>query len=179
MAVSKAKKIEQVEKLSAELKSVKTAIVGSFSKLTVLQDFELRKSVRSAGAKYRVVKNTLVERAAKGTAIEPGLKDLAGVTSIAYTEGDPVVLAKALSKYAKDTPEYMFKAGVVEGRIISIKEIEALASMPGREEIYSKLPFLMNAPAQRLVTVVNAVGRDVAVVLNQGVEKKEFSEVAG
>ena len=176
MAVSKAKKIEQVEKLSAELQSVKTAIVGSFSKLTVMQDFELRKSVRGAGAKYRVVKNTLVERAAKGTAIEPGLKELAGVTSIAYTEGDPVALAKALAKYAKDTPEYSFKAGVVEGRVISIKEIEALAAMPAREEIYSKLLFLMNAPAQRLVTVMNAVGRDVAVVLNQGVEKKKFSE---
>src|SRR5438477_4461276 len=176
MAVSKAKKIEQVEKLSAELQSVKTAIFGSISKLTVLQDFELRKSVRSAGAKYRVVKNTLVERAAKGTAIEPGLKDLAGVTSIAYTEGDPVVLAKALSKYAKDTPEYSFKAGVVEGRVISIKEIEALASLPSKEEIYSKLLFLVNAPAQRLVTVMNAVGRDVAVVLNQGVQQKKFKE---
>ena len=176
MAVSKAKKIEQVEKLSAELKSVKTAIVGSFRKLTVAQDFELRKSVRSAGAKYRVVKNTLVERAAKGTAIESGVKELTGVTSIAYTEGDPVALAKALAKYAKDTPEYTFKTGVVEGRLISIKEIEALAAMPSRDEIYSKLLFLVSAPAQRLVTVMNAVGRDLAVVLNQGVEKKKFSE---
>jgi len=176
MAVSKAKKVEQVEKLSAELKNVKTAIVGSFARLTVAQDFELRKSVRGAGAKYRVVKNTLAERAAKGTSVESGLKGLTGVTSIAYTEGDPIALAKALAKYAKDTPEYSFKSGVLEGRVISIKEIEALATMPGREEIYSKLLFLMNAPAQRLVTVMNAVGRDVAVVLNQGVEKKKFKE---
>src|SRR5438552_18363248 len=106
MAVSKAKKIEQVEKLSAELQSVKTAIVGSFSKLTVMQDFELRKSVRGAGAKYRVVKNTVAERAAKGTAIEPGLKELAGGTSVAYTEGDPVAVCKALAKEAKSTAEY-------------------------------------------------------------------------
>jgi len=176
MAVTRARKTEQVEKLGRDLQNVSTVIVTTYTKLTVPQDYELRKLLRSSGAKYAVVKNTLVERAAKGTAIEPGLKELAGVTSIAYTEGDPVALAKALAKYAKDTPEYSFKAGVVEGRVISIKEIEALAAMPGREEIYSKLLFLMNAPAQRLVTVMNAVGRDVAVVLNQGVEKKKFSE---
>ena len=176
MPVTKARKIEQVEKLSLELKNAKTAIVGSFSKLKVSQDFELRKSVRSAGAKYQVVKNTLAERAAKGSAIEKALENLAGVTSVAYTEADPVALAKALSKYAKDNPEYTFKAGVVEGRVISLKEIEALASMPSKEEIYAKLLFLMNAPAQRLVTVMNAVGRDVAVVLNQAVEKKKFKE---
>ena len=82
------------------------------------------------------------------------------MTSIAYTEGDPVALAKALTKYAKDNPEFTFKAGVVEGRVIAIKEIEALATMPSKEEIYSKLLFLINAPAQRLVTAMNAVGRE-------------------
>ena len=121
---------------------------------------------------------TLAERAAKGTKVEGALKDLAGVTSIAYTEGDPVALAKALSKYAKDNPEFTFKAGVVEGRVISVKEIDALASMPSKEEIYSKLLFLINAPAQRLVTVMNAVGRDLAVVINQGVEKQKFANNA-
>jgi large subunit ribosomal protein L10 len=132
--------------------------------------------MRGAGARYRVLKNTLAERAARGTEIEPALKDLAGVTSIAYTEGDPVALAKALAKYAKDNPEFTFKAGVVEGRVISIKEIEALATMPSKEEIYSKLLFLINAPAQRLVTAMNAVGRNLAVVVNQGVEQKKFKE---
>src|SRR5215472_11492947 len=176
MAVTKAKKIEQADKLSAELKNVKSAIVGSFNKLTVAQDFELRKSVRSAGARYRVVKNTLAERAAKGTAIEEVVKNLAGVTSIAYTEGDPVALAKALSKYAKDNPEFSFKAGVVEGRVITIKDIDALATMPSKEEIYAKLLFLLNAPAQRLVTAMNAVGRNLAVVIDQGVKKKKFKD---
>ena len=176
MAVTRAKKIEQVEKLSSELKNVSSLIVATYSKLTVAQDYELRKTLRSAGAKYRVVKNTLAERAAKGTKVEEALKDLTGVTSIAYTEGDPVALAKALSKYAKDNPEFTFKAGVVEGRVISIKEIQALATMPSKEEIYSKLLFLMNAPAQRLVTVMNAVGRDLAVVIDQGVEKNKFKE---
>jgi len=178
MAVAKAKKIEQVEELSGQLKGVGNVIVGTFAKLTVAQDFELRKSVRGAGGKYRVVKNTLVERASQGTALEPVLKGLTGVTSIAYTTGDPVALAKALQKYAKDNPEFKFKAGVVEGRAIQVKDIEALATMPSREEVLSKLLFLINAPAQRLVTAINAVGRDLAVVINQGVQEKKFKEEA-
>jgi len=176
MAVTKAKKIEQVEELGQELKTVSSMIVASYNKLTVAQDFELRKTLRTTGAKYRVVKNTLAERASKGTKVEAALKDLSGVTSIAYTTGDPVALAKALSKYAKDNPEFTFKAGVVEGRVISIKEIESLATMPSKEELYSKLLFLLNSPAQRLVTVAGAVGRDLAVVINQGVEKQKFKE---
>jgi len=175
MAVTRARKKEQVEKLSADLKNVSNAVVATYTKMTVSQDYELRKALRGAGAKYQVVKNTLAELAAKGTKIEEGLKNLTGVTSIAYTTGDPVAMAKALTKYAKDTPEFTFKIGVVEGRVISIKEIEALASMPSKEEIYSKLMFLINAPAQRLVTVMNAVGRDVAVVISQGVEKGKFA----
>ena len=175
MAVTRAKKIEQVERLTEEFQSASHAIVGTFSKLTVEKDFELRKAVRGVGGRYRVVKNTLAERAAKGTQVEQAMKDLAGVTSIAYTSGDPVALAKALSKYAKDNPEYTFKAGIVEGRVIAIKDIDALASMPSKEEIYSKLLFLITAPAQRLVTAVNAVGRNVAVVLNQGVGQNKFA----
>jgi large subunit ribosomal protein L10 len=178
MAVSRAKKIEETEKLSIELKKVSSLIVTTFTKLTVAQDFELRKTVRASGAKYTVVKNTLAELAAKGTKVEEALKNLSGVTSIAYTEGDPVALAKALSKYAKDNPELTFKSGVVEGRVISIKEIDALATMPSKEEIYSKLLFLISAPAQRLVTVMNATGRDLAVVINQGVEKQKFTNDA-
>ena len=104
------------------------------------------------------------------------MKNLSGVTSIAYTQGDPVALAKALAKYAKDNPEFTFKAGVVEGRVVSIKEIEALATMPSKEELYSKLLFLISAPAQRLVTVMNAVGRNLAVVVDQGVKENKFKE---
>jgi len=147
MAVSKAKKKEQVEKLSADFKNVSSAVVATYSKLKVSQDYELRKALRGTGAKYKVVKNTLAEKAAKGTKLEDGLKNLAGVTSIAYTTGDPVAMAKALTKYAKDTPEFTFKVCVVEGLVISIKEIEALATMPSKEELMSKLLFLINAPA--------------------------------
>jgi large subunit ribosomal protein L10 len=175
MAVSRARKKEQVEKLSADLKNVSNAVVATYTKMTVAQDYELRKALRGAGAKYQVVKNTLAEKAAEGTKVADGLKNLSGVTSIAYTTGDPVAMAKALTKYAKDVPEFTFKVGVVEGRVVSIKDIEALANMPSKEELYSKLLFLVSAPAQRLVTVMNAVGRDVAVVLGQGVEKGKFA----
>ena len=176
MAVTKAKKTQQVEKLSKDLSDVSNVVVATYTKMTVSQDYELRKALRGAGAKYQVVKNTLAERAAKGTKVEGALKELSGVTSIAYTTGDPVAMAKALTKYAKDTPEFTFKVGVVEGKVINIKEIEALASMPSKEELYSKLLFLINAPAQRLVTVMNAVGRNLAVVVDQGVKEKKFKE---
>jgi large subunit ribosomal protein L10 len=176
MAVSKARKTEQAEKLGKELSKVSNVVVATYSKMTVAQDYELRKALRGAGAKYQVVKNTLAERAAKGTKVEGALKDLVGVTSIAYTTGDPVAMAKALTKYAKDTPEFTFKVGVVEGKVISIKEIEALATMPSKEELMSKLLFLVNAPAQRLATVMSTLGRNLAVVIDQGVQEKKFKE---
>jgi large subunit ribosomal protein L10 len=179
MSVTKAKKTEQVQKLKTELEKASSMIVGTFSKLTVAKDFELRKTVRSAGGRYQVVKNTLARIASEGTEVAGALQALEGVTSIAYTDGDPVALAKALNKYVEENPEYSFKAGVLEGRVISLKEIKALATMPSKEEIYAKLLFLINSPAQRLVTVMNAVGRDLAVVVNQGVEKQKFKETGG
>jgi large subunit ribosomal protein L10 len=174
MAVTRAKKIEQTEVLSQDIKQATTAILATFTGMKASQSEELRKTVRSAGAKFQVVKNTLAERAGAGTALESVLKGLVGVNSIAYTTGDPVVLAKALQKYVKDNPVLKFKAGVVDGRVINVKEIEALATMPSKEEVMSKLLFLINAPAQRLVTVMNAVGRDVAVVINQAVQENKF-----
>ncbi len=175
MAVTKAKKMEQAAALNQELGRAETAIVTSFSRLKASQAEELRKTVRSAGAKYRVVKNTLAGRAAKGTKVEQVLQGLTGVTSIAYTSGDPVALAKALAKYAKDNPEITFKAVVMEGRVLPANQVEALATMPSREEIMAKLLFLINAPAQRLVTAMNAVGRNLAVVVNQGVKENKFA----
>ena len=176
MAVTKAKKAEQIEKLNSQLQNASSMIVGSFSKLTVAKDYELRKTVRSAGGRYQVVKNTLAKRASEGTRVAEALKGLKGVSSIAYTDGDPVALAKALSKYVEDNPEFSFKSGILEGKVLNLQEIKALATMPSKEELYSKLLFLMNAPAQRLVTVMSAVGRDLAIVVNQGVEKKKFKE---
>jgi large subunit ribosomal protein L10 len=175
MAISRQKKAEKVGQLAKELENSTSAIVGTFSKLTVAQDFELRKTVRQAGGRYRVLKNKLAGRAAQGTKIEAALQGLKGVSSVAYTSGDPVALAKALSTWVAENAEFTFKLGIVDGKVINIEEVKALATMPGREEIFSKLLFLINAPAQRLATVINATGRDLAVVINQGVKENKFA----
>ena len=176
MAISKAKKNEKVEVLARELANSTTAIVGTFSKLTVAKDFELRRVIREAGGKYRVVKNKLAAVSGKGTQVEAALKGLKGVNSVAFTAGDPVALAKVFAKWAGDNAaEFLFKLGIVDGKLLDVAEVKALATMPGKEELFSKLLFLINAPAQRLATVLNATGRDLAVVLGQGVEKEKFS----
>jgi large subunit ribosomal protein L10 len=174
MAVTKAKKISQVEALATELKGVSNGFVAQYGKLTVAQDDQLRKSIREAGAKYRVVKNTLAKRATEGTVFEEVAKALKGRTSIAYTQGDIVALAKALTKYAKDNPELSFKAGVVEGKAVEVSQIQVLASLPSKDELYSKLLFLLNAPATRLATALAGVGRKLAVVVDQGVKENKF-----
>jgi large subunit ribosomal protein L10 len=178
MALTKAKKAVQIDKLTHELEGASSAIVGTFTKLTVSQDFDLRKVVRGAGGRYRVLKNKLAARAAKGTKVEQALQGLKGVSSVAYTSGDPVALAKALSTWMHDNAEFTFKLGIVDGQVITVEEVKQLATMPSKEEIFSKLLFLINAPAQRLVTVMNAAGRDLAVVINQGVEKGKFAAPA-
>jgi large subunit ribosomal protein L10 len=175
MALTKAKKAVQIEKLAHELEGSTSAIVGTFAKLTVSQDFELRKVVRGAGGKYRVLKNKLAARAAQGTKVEKALQGLKGVSSVAYTSGDPVVLAKALSTWMQENAEYTFKLGIVDGQVITVEEVKQLATMPSKEQIFAKLLFLINAPAQRLVTVLNAAGRDLAVVVNQAVEQGKFA----
>jgi large subunit ribosomal protein L10 len=175
MALTKAKKAEKVSQLAHELEGSTSAIIGTFAKLTVAQDFELRKTVRASGGRYRVLKNKLAARASKGTQIEAALQGLKGVSSVAYTSGDPVALAKALSTWVAENAEFTFKLGIIDGKVITVEEVKQLATMPGKEEIFSKLLFLINAPAQRLATVINATGRDLAVVINQAVEQNKFS----
>ncbi len=175
MALSRSQKSNKVKKLAAELETSTSAILGTFTGLTASKDFDLRKTVRAAGGSYHVVKNKLARISGEGTKIEAALQGLKGVTSVAYTSGDPVALAKALSTWVKDNSEFTFKLGIVDGKVITVQEIGELATMPGREEIFAKLLFLINAPAQRLATVINATGRDLAVVINQGVEKEKFA----
>jgi len=167
-------KEKDFEALKAEFDKVENLFVTGYEKLRVSQDFELRKTVRNAGGHYRVVKNNLAEIASEGTAAGGALKDLKGMTSIAYTYDDPVALAKALTTYAKTNPAFTFKAGIVEGRVIDVKAIQDLASMPPKEEIFAKLLYLINAPAQRLVTALSAVGRNLAVVVDRGVKENKF-----
>jgi large subunit ribosomal protein L10 len=175
MALSRSQKSDKVKKLAGELETSTSAIIGTFTGLTASKDFDLRKTVRNAGGSYHVVKNKLAAKSAEGTKIEAALKGLKGVNSVAYTSGDPVALAKALSTWVKDNSEFTFKLGIVDGKVISIDEIGDLAKMPGKEELFAKLLFLINSPAQRLATVISATGRDLAVVINQGVEKGKFA----
>jgi large subunit ribosomal protein L10 len=120
MALTKAKKTEKVAALATELEHSTSAIIGTFSKLTASKDYALRKTIRGAGGSYHVVKNKLVARAAQGTKIEAALQGLKGVSSVAYTSGDPVALAKALSTWVKDNAEFTFKLGIVEGKVITV-----------------------------------------------------------
>ena len=170
----KADKKKEIDSLRQDLERLKNLFVTGYEKLRVSQDFELRKVVRGAGGKYRVIKNNLAEKASEGTAAEEVLKDLRGMTSVAYTMNDPVALAKALTAYAKANPSFTFKAGLVEGRAIDVRAIVDLANMPAKEEIFARLLYLINAPAQRLASTINAVGRNVAVVVDQGVKENKF-----
>ena len=158
--------------LTESLQSAKSAMVVSFSKLTVNKDIEFRNSLREAGARYQVVKNTLARIAAKDTQFEQASDSFKGVTAIAWTENDPVILSKAVSKFMKDNADiYTFKSGVVDGRLVDFTQVQSIASLPSKEELISKLLWVLNAQAQRIVTVINAVPRDLAVVIKQIGEK--------
>jgi len=171
----KSEKQQDLDKLKTELGKVSTVILTTFQGITVENDTKLRRAVQAAGGKYQVVKNTLAELAGTGTPAEGVLKNLKGTNSIAYTSTDPVALAKALTKIAKDVPSFQFKSGVVEGRVISIAEIQQLATMPSKDELISKIMFLLNAPAQRIAATLNALPRNLAVTVSEAVKAEKFS----
>jgi large subunit ribosomal protein L10 len=172
----KEQKKKDLEDLKKALEQNKNIFVTSYEKLRVSQDFALRKTIRDAGGNYRVVKNNLASKAAEGTPANELLGDLKGMTSLAFTSKDPVALAKALTKYAKDNAAFTFKAGMVEGRVVDVKAISDLAAMPPKEEIYAKLLYLVHAAAMRLVTAMNGTGRNLAVVLDQAGKENKFKE---
>ncbi len=171
----KPEKQKDLESLRSELDKAETVFLAGYEKMTVAQDFALRKTVRGAGGAYKVVKNTIAGKASENGKSGELLKELKGMCSIAYTSGDPVALAKALTVYAKENPSFVFKAGMVEGRVIDVTGIKDLASLPSKEELFSKLLWVINAPAQQLVTAMNGVGRNLAVVVDQGVKENKFS----
>ena len=169
-------KEQEIQKLNTEFQKAKNLFVAGFQGLTVAQDSELRRGVRAAGSKYKVVKNTLARRAAKDTSVE-SLKDkFVGTSAVIYNESDPVSLAKALTAYAKNNPLFVFKAGMVEGRVVNLADLDQIASLPSKEELISKLMFLVNSQAQRLATALSAVPRNLAVVLRMAGHEKKFTE---
>ena len=171
---TKQQKQKDLDNLAEQFKQANAAMLVSFKKMTVAKDQELRRQLREAGVTYSVVKNTLARKAATGTPLEPMADQFKGVTAVALSTSDPVALSKAISKFAKANPEiFSFKVGLVEGKVIELKDVESIANLPSREELLSKMLFLINAQAQRLVTVIQAVPRNLAVVMEQVRAQKE------
>jgi large subunit ribosomal protein L10 len=166
-------KQKDLESLTEQFQNAKAAMLVGFQKMTVAKDQELRNQLREAGVTYGVVKNTLARRASEGTVLEAAQDHFKGVTAVALSNSDPVGLSKAISKFAKGNPEiFSFKVGVVEGKVVALQDVEAIASLPSKEELISKVLFLINCQAQRLVTVISAVPRNLAVVVKQIGEQK-------
>ncbi len=171
----KTRKKSDTERLRERLEKSRNLFTASFQGIKVPEDFELRKTVRAAGGHYEVVANRLARIASKGTPAEPLLKDLKGMTSVVFADKDPVALAKALTAYTKNHPVFSFRAGMVEGKVVDVRAISDLANLPGKEAVYAKLLFLIQSSAQRLATVLSAVGRNLAVVVDQGIKENKFS----
>lgn len=172
-------KQKKAEALHEEIKKARTVILSGFEGLTVAQDTVLRRQIAQIGAQYEVVKNSLIERAAQNTEIEPSAQNLRGTTSLAYTAADPVALAKVLVDYAKENPALVFKAGVVEGRVVSMADWESIASLPSREALFAKALFVIKSPGQRVAAAISAIGRDLARVIQQGVKENKFKASGG
>jgi large subunit ribosomal protein L10 len=165
---SKAQKQKDLEALTEQFKNAKAAMLVGFKGMTVAKDQELRNQLREAGVSYEVVKNTLARKASEGTALEQAADQFKGVTAVALSKDDPVNLSKAISKFTKANPDiFTFKVGIVEGNVVELRDVEAIASLPSKEELISKVMFLLNAQAQRLATVLSAVPRNLAIVVKQ------------
>ena len=170
---TRAQKEVDVDSLHREFQESPNAVLIGFQGIKVADDERLRRELRQANLKYRVVKNTLAIRAAEGTPFEQISDNFTGATAVALSADDPVTLAKVLTKWAKEAPVLKFKAGIVEGRPIAGTDIEAVSNMPSKEELISKVMFLINAQAQRLAVVTSAVARNLAIVIDQVRAQKE------
>jgi len=176
---SKAQKQKDLEILTEQFQNASAAMLVSFQKMTVSKDQELRNQLREAGGTYSVVKNTLARKAAEGTVLEQAAAEFKGVTAVALSTGDAVTLSKAISKFSKANPDiFTFKVGIVEGKVVELRDVEAIASLPSKEELLGKILFLLNSQAQRLATVISAVPRNLAVVIGQVGEQKSGQAAA-
>jgi len=170
--MNREEKNREIEALRADFSQANSALLVGFQGLTVEKDGQLRRELRKANLKYKVVKNTLAQRAAEGTPLEKVKDNFVGATAVALTKDDPVTMAKLLMRFAKENARFTFKAGIVEGRVIDVRDIEAIANLPTKEELISKLMFLINCQAQRLITALSGTARNLAFVIKQIGEKQ-------
>lgn len=170
---TKAQKQKDLEALAEQFKQANAAMLVGFQGMTVQKDQELRNQLREAGVSYGVVKNTLARKAAEGTVLEQAADQFKGVTAVALSQQDPVGLSKAIGRFTKANPDiFKFKVGIVEGKVVALRDVEAIASLPSKEELISKVMFLLNAQAQRLATVLSAIPRNLAIVVKQVGDQK-------
>ena len=174
--MTREQKQQEIERLRAELSKALSVFLMKFEKIPVSEDWELRRLVRAAGGRYSVVKNTLAELGGKGTPAESLMQSLGGPTAMASTEGTPVALAKALAAYAKANPNFTFRSGWVEGRVVSLAEIAELVQLPGKEELLAKIMYLAGAPARGVASTMNSVISGLARALDQAVRENKLQQ---
>lgn len=165
-------KKEVVEGISGKMKAAKAMVFTDYRGLTVDQDTQLRNALRKAGVEYKVVKNTLTRFAANENGLEGLDTYLNGPTAMASSATDPVAPAKILSEFAKKFEKLEIKVGVVEGKIIDINGVKALAELPPKEVLIAKVLGSFNAPISGLVNVLNGNIRGLVVALNAIAEQK-------
>ena len=176
MAVSRAEKATELQELTTAFGSAQAAILIDYKGIKVPEVTELRRQVQGRqGLVSSVVKNTLARRAVAGTPYESLATQFQGTIAIATSEGDPVVLAKTLTTFAKTTPALKIRGGVVDGKALKDSEVGELATLPGKPELYAKLLFLLQAPMVQIVSVLAATPRNFVTVLSE-VEKKKAAQ---
>ena len=170
--MNREEKAQAISEFTEGIGSATNAFVLDFKGITVPQVTELRKQVRESGSSYVVIKNTLALIAVKDSPLTQIKDKFTGMTAVAYNRTDAVILAKALTKFAKDVPALQFKGALLNGQIVPASQIQNIANLPSREELVSKLLYLMQHPIRGLVTVLSANIRNLAVVLDQVAKQK-------
>jgi large subunit ribosomal protein L10 len=171
--VQKSEKEEVIKELTEKFQRAQTAIVAEFSKLDVETVTKLRRKFRESKVEYKVIKNTLARRAAKGTSVEVISDDFTGPVALAISYDDVVAPAKILTEFIKDLETIKIRSAVVQGRKIDVEGVKALAKMPGLPELRGQLLGMLTQPAAQLVRMLNAPGSQLARVLQAHSEKGE------
>ncbi len=164
--MNRTEKEEVIGQLHEKMAKAKAAILAEPRGLDVATVTELRRKCREAQVEYRVVKNTLAQRAAKGTPVEPLVEQFVGPTALVMSYSDVVAPAKILADFAKDRDTFAIRTAVIEGKVTDAKGIQALAKLPGIQELRSKIAGVIAQPATKLVRMLATPGQQLARVLD-------------